>query len=112
MQVEIEIDWKIIVYGLLFVAGFVLPWYFNLQAMNDEGGPLNFFTMGFVNPVASSLTVDLLIGASAVAVFIVAEARRLGMPHWWIYLVLTGLVAFAFSVPLFLLMRERHLPPF
>ncbi len=102
-------SWKITLYAVFCVAGFILPWYFNIQAMNHENGPMNFFTMGFVNPVSSSLTVDLLIGVGAFLLFMVTEARRLGMRHWWIYLVLTGLVAFAFAAPLFLLMRERHL---
>lgn len=37
------------------------------------------------------------------------EARRLGMRHLWVYVLGTVLVAFAFTCPLFLLMRERHL---
>jgi hypothetical protein len=39
----------------------------------------------------------------------VIEARRLGMWHWWFYGVTIFLVPFAFSCPLFLLMREVRL---
>ena len=34
--------------------------------------------------------------------------ERLGM-RWWVYLLATFLIAFAFACPLFLMMRERRL---
>lgn len=100
-----------IVYAMLTVLGLVVPWYFNWQFTSLEGGfdPLVFARSGFVNPGASSLTVDLLIGCTAFLVWLFAEARRLEMRRAWIYLVLTFAVAFAFAFPLFLWMRERRL---
>ena len=49
----------------------------------------------FVN-AAASITVDILVGASAFTLWMFVEARRLGMRYVWVYL-LTNLVAFAFS---------------
>ncbi|MFC8681813.1 DUF2834 domain-containing protein [Microbacterium ureisolvens] len=60
-------------------------------------------------PAVSSIGVDLLVVAIAGAVFIVAEARRLGMKRAWLYIVLSLVTAFAFTFPLFLAMRERRL---
>ena len=60
-------------------------------------------------PAVSSLGVDLLVVAVAGAIFIVVEARRLGMRRAWLYLVLSLVTAFAFTFPLFLAMRERKL---
>jgi hypothetical protein len=60
-------------------------------------------------PAVSSIGVDLLVVALAGAVFIVVEARRLGMKRAWLYLVLSLVTAFAFTFPLFLAMRERAL---
>ena len=60
-------------------------------------------------PAVTSLTVDLGIAAVAGSVLIVVEARRLGMRHAWVYLVLAGVTAFAFAFPLFLANRERAL---
>jgi hypothetical protein len=37
------------------------------------------------------------------------EGRRTGMRNTWIYVVLSGAIAFAFAFPLFLSARERHL---
>lgn len=99
----------IIVYAVLAVLGAVLPWYFNVQLM-PSGFTLQAFLSGvFANPASSSIGVDILVGATAFNVWMIAEARRLGMKHWWVYLVVTFFVAFACACPLFLLMRERRL---
>jgi uncharacterized membrane protein len=96
-----------LVYLVLALAGLVGTWYFNVLAIVG----LNDFIGDWTNsgPAVSSLTVDLLVVAVAGSVFIVMEARRLGMKRAWLYLVLSGLTAFAFTFPLFLAMRERTL---
>ena len=100
---------KVAVYGALAVLGVVWTGYFNLQAMEAGLGVSAFFTLGFVNPVSSSLTADLVVACLAFLAWLPFEARRLEMRNWWIYVVVTFGVAFAFSFPLFLFMRERKL---
>jgi len=68
-----------------------------------------FADWGGSGPAVSSLTVDLMIAAIAGSILIIVEARRLGMKRAWLYLVLSGITAFAFTFPLFLAMRERVL---
>jgi hypothetical protein len=102
-------NFSAIFYAILTALGAVVPWIFNLQHFSAGGTTGEFFTLGFVNPVAGSLTSDLLIGSTAFTVWMVVEARRRGMKNWWIYLVATFTIAFAFSAPLFLWMRERHI---
>ena len=82
-------------------------WTFNLLAI----AALRDFFGDWVNsgPAVSSLTVDLLVVAVAGSILIIVEARRLGMKRGWLYVLLSGLTAFAFTVPLFLAMRERAL---
>lgn len=100
----------VIVYAVLAVAGAVLPWYFNLQLIVGPGFELRSFLAGvFANPASSSIGVDILVGATAFSVWMIREARRLGMKHWWAYIVITLFISFACACPLFLLMRERHL---
>jgi len=99
-------------YAVLAGAGLVATWYFNLQFMRESGGAFSvveFVRAGYANSAASSLSNDLLIGTLAFLVFSYAEARRLGMRHWWVVPVLTFGVAFACAFPLFLLLRERRL---
>jgi hypothetical protein len=98
-----------IFYAICAVLGAVIPWYFNLQAISEGKTIADFFREAGPTNITSSLSMDLVIGATAFTVWMVAEARRLGMRHWWVYLVATFMVAFAFAAPLFLLMRERKL---
>lgn len=37
------------------------------------------------------------------------ESKRIAMRFWWIYAVLTFMIALAFAFPLYLFMRERHM---
>jgi hypothetical protein len=102
-------DWTPLafVYLLLAVAGLIGTWTFNVLAvvqMADFIGDL--VTSG---PAVSSITIDLLVAAVAGSVFVIVEARRLRMRFGWLYVVGAGLTAFAFTFPLFLAMRQRHL---
>ncbi len=92
---------------LLALAGLVGTWIFNALAIVQ----LRDFFGDWVNsgPAVTSLTVDLLVVAVAGCILIVVEARRLGMKRAWLYIVLSGLTAFAFTFPLFLALRERRL---
>jgi hypothetical protein len=99
-------------YGVFTAAGVVIPWYFNIRFMQESGEtltPQRWLAEGFTNPLSGSITSDFLIGTIPVLVWMVVEARRLKMRHLWIYVLGTFLVAFAFTCPLFLLMREIHL---
>jgi len=96
-----------VLYLVLSIAGLVGTWTFNALAivqMRDFLGDL----VGS-GPAVSSITVDLLVVAVAGSVFVIVEARRIGMRFGWLYVVLSGLTAFAFTFPLFLAMRQRHL---
>lgn len=96
-----------VVYLLLAVAGLIGTWAFNAMAivqMTDFVGDL----VGS-GPAVSSITIDLLVVAVAGSVLIIVEARRIGMRFGWLYVVLAGVTAFAFTFPLFLAMRQRHL---
>ncbi len=100
------------IYFLLAVAGLILTWYHNLQFMmnSDEAlTPTRFIQGGLVNPIASSITYDLIIGASAFTIWMMVEGSRLKMKNIWFYFITTFLVAFAFAGPFFLFMRERKL---
>lgn len=91
----------------LAIAGLIGTWTFNALAIVQ----LRDFVGDWVGsgPAVSSLTVDLLVAAVAGSILIVVESRRLGMKRAWLYIVLSGLTAFAFTFPLWLAMRERAL---
>ena len=96
-----------VTYLVLAVAGLIGTWTFNALAIVQ----MRDFIGDWVNsgPAVSSLTIDLLVVAIAGCVFIIVEARRLGMKRAWLYVVLSGITAFAFTFPLFIAMRQRRL---
>lgn len=96
-----------LIWLVLAIAGLVLSAVFNALSVVQAR---NFFA-DWVNsgPAVSSLTVDLAIVAIAGSILVIVEARRVGMRYAWLYLVVSGITAFAFGFPLFLAMRERRL---
>lgn len=96
-----------LIYLALAIVGLIGTWTYNIMAVLQGRNYLgDWFDSG---AAVSSLTVDVLLSAIAVIVFMVAESRRIGMRRVWVFIVLIPLVALAFSLPLFLAVRERHL---
>ena len=94
------------IYLGLSLTGLITAWTFNgLAVAHNE----NYGSAWFGSAVDWVLSTDLLIVAIAVVIFMIVEARRLGMKRVWIYILLSGVTAMAFTFPLFLAMRERRL---
>jgi len=104
--------WLAWLYLALAVAGGILPWLANLDYMRQYGLSFDlglFVELANANPAAQSLSRDLLVGATAVTLWIVVESRRLQMRHLWLVLLSSVTIAFAFAAPFFLFLRERRL---
>ncbi|RZS58901.1 uncharacterized protein DUF2834 [Microcella putealis] len=98
---------RAITFGIIAIIGLVGTWTYNAIAIIERNDFLgDWFNNG---PAVGSLTTDLLVMAIAGCAFIVIEGRRLGMRHLWAYIAFSGLTAIAFTFPLFLANRERHL---
>lgn len=69
----------------------------------------NYLEAWFGQPVDWVLSVDLLIVALAVVTLMLTEARRLGIPRVWLYFLLSGVTAIAFTFPLFMAAREKRI---
>ncbi|WP_430909686.1 DUF2834 domain-containing protein [Maribacter sp. 2-571] len=96
---------------LLAVVGLCATWYYNIRFYLevDDTSIGNFIALTKTTLPASSINADIAVVAVAFLVWMVLEARKLKMKHWWIFIPLTFLVALAFSFPLFLFFRERNL---
>ena len=94
------------VYLVLSIIGLVTAWIFNgFAVMNNEA----YMAAWFGSAVDWVLSADFTIVAIAVVVFMISEARRLKMKRVWLYILLSGVTAMAFTFPLFMAMRERQL---
>lgn len=76
---------------------------------NVWNGTLRFWRETAATPASLSITVDLFLFGLAVVIWMVAEARRLGIAFVWVYVVLSAAVAISVAVPLFLIARELKL---
>src|SRR4051794_27715168 len=66
-------------------------------------------SQAFANLTSTSFTLDALVVAMILLVFITREAHRLRIGRVWIYWVLTLLFGISGTLPLFLSIRERRL---
>jgi hypothetical protein len=60
-------------------------------------------------PASRSIAIDIALFFLAAAVFMLLEARKIGIRFVWIYIVLGLLVAISVTFPLFLISRELKL---
>jgi hypothetical protein len=99
-------------YISLAIGGLLSTQSANLAFVQASGGGFDiadFIRQAGANAAAQSLSYDLLFGSTAVLVWMESERRRLKLRHGLWPILLSMGVAFAFGVPLFLLLRERHL---
>ena len=99
-------------YLFLSILGAILPMLANFDFAMEYGNNFdinNFIALANANPAAQSISRDLLIGATAVFIWIVNESKKLKMKNMWIVYFGTFLIAFAFSAPFFLFLRERRI---
>jgi hypothetical protein len=107
-----QIKWLKWVYLFLAILGAVLPTLANIEFAKTYGASFDiqlFIDLANNNPASQSLSRDLFIGSSAVFVWIVSESKRLEMKNLWIVILTTFTIAFAFSAPLFLYLRELRI---
>ena len=100
------------IYLILAILGAVLPWRSNLEFIAESGGSfdlLRFVADTSATAAGRSLGADLLIGATAVSIWICVEGPKQKIKGWWIAILLSFGVAFACGAPFFLFLRERHL---
>ena len=99
-------------YLILAIFGALLPMLSNYNFAIEYGSNFDLFKfiqLATINPAAESISRDLFIGASAVFIWIINESKKLNIKNMWIVYIGTFLIAFAFSAPLFLFLRERRL---
>lgn len=102
----------IAVYAVISLVALVATWGQNLQYYWQTGelSALNQFLPDLrVNPASRSISVDIALFLLAASVFMVSEARRLGIRFVWLYILFAFLVAISVTFPLFMIARELRL---
>jgi enterochelin esterase-like enzyme len=91
------------IYFTLSGIGLITAWWLN--GIASIAGQ-NYLRAWFGSAVDWVLSIDLLVVAAATVVFMLYEAKRLGMKRVWLYFLLSGITALAFTFPLFMAFRE------
>ena len=100
------------IYLLLAVLGAVLPWRANLEFIAESGQTFDlqrFINDANVTAASRSLSADLLIGASAVSLWICTEGIQQKIRGWWVAILMSFGIAFACGAPFFLFLSEWQL---
>jgi len=99
------------IYGPIGLLALVATWGNNIHylGLGFLGANRQFWEDTLANPASRSITVDMFFLGLAVFVWMILEARRLRMRGVWLYLIFGMLLAVSFTVPLFLINRERAL---
>ena len=95
----------------LMILGTVVPGYFLMQSIVEQGG---FDAVRFFGEVTRTTEMrfingDLGMTGLTVGVFAYLEGRRLGMKRWWVPLLGALLVGISLALPWFLWEREKWL---
>ena len=109
---EIKRKWISYLYLLISMVGAILPTIANIRFVKEFGPGFNiisFIAFAFDNPASQSASLDLLVLASAVFIWMFIESRRLGIKYFWFIALTTFFIAIAFAAPFFLFLRERRL---
>jgi hypothetical protein len=101
---------KLICASYLLIAMVALPatWVNNLAFMTQPSNDsvMDFFRAAYVNAAAASLTNDLVLVALATCIFMAIEGRRVGIRYFWLYIIMSAIIAVSVTFPLFLLARH------
>ncbi|MCK0152130.1 DUF2834 domain-containing protein [Alcanivorax sp. S6407] len=96
-------------YGAIAMIALVATWSNNI-AFAMETGSLSlipFVEALYVNHAAASIANDILLLCVSAFIFMVHEARRVGVRHVWVYILLSGMIAIAVMFPVFLIARQK-----
>ena len=99
---------RFVFFLILSLVGLITAWVFNgIASVTGQ----NYLDAWLGSAVDWVLSLDILIVAIAGSAFMIFEARKLGMKRVWLFILLSGVTAFAFTLPLFLAMRKKTCGP-
>lgn len=100
-----------IVYAVIAVVALVVTQVNNIAffLQPQNGGIVGYVSALYANPAVASFTNDIMLYVVAGYIFMVVEARRLGIRHVWVYLLLSSFIAVSVMFPLFLIARQYQI---
>jgi len=98
------------IYLTLAFIGLLVPYYFLFEFLGANGLDIPLLIQQlFANNISTFFAVDLVISIIVFWIYMIAEANKLEMENWWLYLLASLTVGLSFALPLFLYFRELKL---
>ena len=90
--------------------GLLAPYYFLFKFLGANGLDIPLLVgQLFANNISTFFALDLVISIIVFWIYMIAEANKLEMKNWWLYILASLAVGLSFPLPLFLYFRERKL---
>jgi phosphoglycerol transferase MdoB-like AlkP superfamily enzyme len=98
------------IFLVLSLIGLVAPYYFFFKFLGENGFDIPLLVgQLFSTNISTFFAVDLVVSIIVFWVYMLAEANKLQMKNWWLYILASLTVGLSFALPLFLYFRERKL---
>ena len=98
------------IYLLFALVGLFVPYYFLFRFLSANGFDTPLLVQQLLaNNISTFFAVDLVISIIVFWVYVIAEANKLQMKNWWLYILASLTVGLSFALPLFLYFRENKL---
>jgi len=94
------------VLGAVFAVAFCIV---VVPALIESGDIIGAFAAGFVNPFSSGYSLDVIICAFILFVWIIHERKALGIRHGWIAIPLSFVPGVATAFAFYLVIRSRQI---
>lgn len=95
-------------YALIGLCALVATWSHNAAYLGEGfvAGNLHFWRDTLVTPASTSITLDLFFLGLALNLWMVLEARRIGLRYVWLYILAGLLIAISAAFPAYMIHRE------
>ena len=98
-------EFCVLMLGTLFTACFCIIVVPPLLASGDVIGA---FAAGFVNPYSTGYSIDVIICALILIVWVIYERRQFGIRHGWVAIALSFVPGVAVAFAVYLVIRSRQ----
>ncbi|MEM9291789.1 MAG: DUF2834 domain-containing protein [Acidobacteriota bacterium] len=97
------------VYLLAACVGAILPWWTFFPFLVENGVyPQTILTALYANGASSGLATDFFISCVVFWIFVVRDAKSIGLRGWWFVLPAAPLIGLSMAFPTYLYLRESH----
>ncbi|MGH8504441.1 MAG: DUF2834 domain-containing protein [Stenotrophobium sp.] len=97
-----------LVYALIGLCALVATWSHNAAYLGEGfvAGNLHFWRDTLISPASTSITLDLFFLGLALNLWMILEARRIGLRFVWLYILAGLLIAISVAFPAYMIRRE------